>query len=285
MIGKLHDQPLGSTSERRLGRLRWLALVMLVAMLAVAASSWRVAGQLVAPQPAAMPAPPADLLVRAVTLPLAGGGFVKGWWLPGPATAPAVLLLHGVRANRLSMLGRARLLAREGYSVLLIDLPAHGESPGAAITLDVNESRGVVAARDWLRAQRPGAKVGAIGVSLGGASLLLLPQPYRFDAVVLEAVYPDVHHAIVNRLRIRIGPLAPLAAPLLEWQLRPRLGLSAARLWPIDHIAELGSPLLIVAGARDQHTRLDESRAMFARARTEVAVGAAGRRASGFSGE
>ncbi len=247
--------------------LAWLTLVLLIGAIAIGTMSWLASDQLVAPQPATMPPPPADVPVRAVTLPLAGGGFVKGWWLPGPSNAPSVLLLHGVRANRLAMVGRARLLSGQGYSVLLVDLPAHGESPGAAITLGVNESRGVVAARDWLRAQRPRARIGVVGVSLGGAAVLLGPQPCGFDAVVLEAVYPDVHHAIVNRLRIRIGPLAPLAAPLLEWQLRPRLGIAAAQLRPIDHIADLGAPVLIVAGARDEHTQIAESRAMFDRAR------------------
>ncbi len=43
----------------------------------------------------------------------------------------AVLLLHGVRADRREMLNRARFLKEEGYSVLLIDLPSHGESDGA----------------------------------------------------------------------------------------------------------------------------------------------------------
>ncbi len=223
-------------------------------------------GQLIAPQPAAIAAPPDDFPARAVSLPLVGGEIVKGWWLPGAAQAPSVLLLHGVRANRLAMLSRARLLAANGYSVLLIDLPAHGESTGRAITLGVNESRGVIAARDWLRVQQPSAKIGVIGVSLGGASVLLGPQPCGFDAVVLEAVYPDIHHAILDRLRIRIGPLAPLAAPLLEWQLHPRLGIDPSRLRPIDHIAELGAPMLLIAGGRDQHTRPEESQAMFDRA-------------------
>lgn len=245
---------------------RRLAAVAVLGASALVVACWWMGGQLVAPQPAVIPAPPDDFPAREVTLPLTGGEVVKGWWLPGAAQAPSVLLLHGVRANRLAMLNRARLLAINGYSVLLIDLPAHGESSARAITLGVNESRGVVAARDWLRVQRPSAKIGVIGVSLGGASVLLGPQPCGFDAVVLEAVYPDIHHAILDRLRLRIGPLAPLAAPLLEWQLHPRLGIEPSRLRPVDHIAELGAPVLLIAGGQDQHTRIDESLAMFARA-------------------
>ena len=42
--------------------------------------------------------------------------------------------MHGVRANRLVMLARARFLHKAGYAVLLFDFQAHGESSGKRIT-------------------------------------------------------------------------------------------------------------------------------------------------------
>jgi len=84
-------------------------------------------------------------------------------------------------------------------------------------------------------------------------------QPSGFDAVVLEAVYPRVAGAIENRIRIRLGPLAPVLAPLLLVQLQPRWHVSPRDLEPIRSIALLGSPVLVVAGSRDQHTTLAES--------------------------
>ena len=42
----------------------------------------------------------------------------------------AVVLMHGVKGNRLAMLRRARLLHAEGFGVLLFDFQAHGESAG-----------------------------------------------------------------------------------------------------------------------------------------------------------
>jgi alpha-beta hydrolase superfamily lysophospholipase len=69
----------------------------------------------------------------------------------GDAGRGAVLLLHGVRSYRRSMLSRAIFLHDIGYSVLLINLQAHGESAGKRITLGYLESRDVVAAREFLR--------------------------------------------------------------------------------------------------------------------------------------
>lgn len=228
--------------------------------------AWWLGGALVAPHPARVGQAPADLGARSVRIAVAGAAPVAGWWRPGRSGKASVLLLHGIRADRRDMLGRARLLARHGHAVLLIDLPAHGESDGQAITLGWRESAAVEAARDWMRRQRPHEKTAAIGVSLGGAAILLGRQPAGFDAVVLEAVYSDVHDALRNRLGMRGGAPARAFAPLLEMQLAPRLGVSAQQLRPIAHIGQLGAPVLLIAGGRDRHTRPDEAWAMYRQA-------------------
>ena len=234
-------------------------------MVGIAAGAWWVGDRLTAPANRPVPAP-ADLAVESVRIPEAGPPGLAAWWVPASPERGVVLLLHQIRVDRRSMLPRARLLLREGFSVLLVDLQAHGESPGERITLGFRESGNARAALAWLRTRRPHARVGVIGTSLGGAAVLLGPQPIGVDAAVLEAVYPDIRIALENRVRIRLGPLAPLLAPLLVAQLRPRLGAGADDLRPIDSIARLGAPVLVVAGQQDRHTTLSESRALFAAA-------------------
>jgi uncharacterized protein len=107
---------------------------------------------------------------------------------------------------------------------------------------------------------------------LGGASVLLAPQPVGFDAVVLEAVFPRVGSAVENRIRIRLGPLAPMLTPLLLLQLQPRLHVSESELEPIRAIGQLAAPVLVVAGSRDEHTTLSESRELFAAAKDPKAL-------------
>jgi len=220
---------------------------------------WWVGSQLVKPVQRGVPLP-ADFPARALTIP---GTRIAAWWLDQGAGTPVVLLLHSIRADRSSMLSRARLLVRHGFSVALIDLQAHGGTPGAAITFGWRESVDVRAARAWLGREAPGRRVGAIGCSLGGAAILLGSQPVGFDAVVLEAVYPRFRRAIENRVRIRLGGLAPLLAPLLLVQLGPRLDVSPADLEPIRSMDRLGAPVLVVAGSRDEHTTAAESDDLF----------------------
>jgi alpha-beta hydrolase superfamily lysophospholipase len=246
-------------------RVKALLTAAFLLLILLCGSAWLLGSKLI--EPANHPVTlPAGFEARMVSIP--GSGYaVAGWWVDEGQGSPVVLLVHGIRADRLSMVSRALLLTQHGFSVLLIDLQAHGDTPGAAITLGYRESADVVAARDWIRRTTPGRKIGVVGMSLGGASVLLAPQPVGFDAVVLEAVFPRVGRAVENRIRIRLGPLAPILMPLLLIQLQPRLHVSESELEPIRFIGKLGAPVLVVAGSLDEHTTLPESRELFAAAK------------------
>jgi uncharacterized protein len=262
MIGPHLSSAFKSTEMRYRG-IRKRALAGIAFVLAMgAAASWWMGSQLVKPIQHVVPKP-ADFPAQTLTLP-GNGHSIAAWWLDQGTDTPVVLLLHPIRADRSAMLGRARLLAKHGYSLLLIDMQAHGETPGSAITMGWRESADVDSAVAWLHRRAPGRRIGTIGCSLGGAALLF--GHARFDAVVLEAVYPRVSKAIENRIKIRLGPLATLVTPLLLVQIQPRLHVAPRQLEPIRYLDQLHAPLLIVAGANDQHTTLPEARELFAAA-------------------
>jgi fermentation-respiration switch protein FrsA (DUF1100 family) len=162
------------------------------------------------------------------------------------------------------MLGRARFLQAAGYSVLLIDLPAHGESFGNRITFGAHEAEGVSGALAFLRSEFPGERIGVIGVSLGAASLVLSQPSVAPSAVVLESIYPTISEAVANRLAIRLGPLGARLSPFLLWQLPLRVGVTEAQLRPIDALPALHAPLLMAAGTGDKHTTWAETERIFA---------------------
>lgn len=211
--------------------------------------------------------PPPDFPAETVHIPSPSGSNLAGWWIEGTPGRGAVILMHGVRADRASMLDRARFLHRAGWSVLLFDFQAHGESPGEHITFGALESRDARAAVDFVRSRLPGERIGALGSSLGGAAILLADPPLPVDTVVLESVYPTVEEATENRIRMRLGLLASLLTPVLLVQLGPRLGFSPGDLRPIDGIGRLKAPVLVISGAEDRHTTRAESERLFGAAR------------------
>jgi uncharacterized protein len=232
-----------SSSMQRLSVFRRLLLAALLLFIAVAASAWILGSILVHPANHTVQWPPGFERLRfdANTVSIPGSGHqIAGWWINSGSSSPAVILLHAVRADRATMVSRAQLLKNHGFSVLLIDLQGHGETPGQAITFGARESADVIAALAWLKRINPERRIGVVGCSLGGAAVLLGPQPSGFDAVVLEAVYPRLTRAVENRIRIRVGPMAPVLAPLLLMQLEPRLHIAPSDLEPIKSINHLG---------------------------------------------
>jgi alpha-beta hydrolase superfamily lysophospholipase len=210
--------------------------------------------------------PPATLQAQSLRLPTDSGGHVAGWFSAGRPGMGAVLLLHGVRGDRLAMLERALFLHRDGFSTLLIDLPAHGESSGEWITFGKQEGAGVRAALAYLAQRLPDERVGVIAVSLGAAATVLANPQSAPAALVLESMYPTIEEALKDRLALHLGAWGRALSPLLLCQLPWRTGVSAAELRPIDQIGQLHSPLLLVSGAEDRHTTLAETERLFAAA-------------------
>jgi fermentation-respiration switch protein FrsA (DUF1100 family) len=55
-------------------------------------------------------------------------------------------------------------------------------------------------------------------------------------------------------------------APALLVQLRPRPDIDPDRLRPIDRVADIGTPVLMISGTHDHHTAIEQARALFAAA-------------------
>jgi pimeloyl-ACP methyl ester carboxylesterase len=230
-------------------------------------ASWFVGSLLMRATPAVVAqaaAPARDLrLVSGDGLTLAAT-----YWPGRTGGGPAVLLLHGNGASRAALAGNAEWLARHGYAAMTLDLRGHGESHPAAKSFGFNEAEDAAAALDWLRREGH-RKVGVVGVSLGGASALIGEDgPLPADALVLQAVYPDIRRAIGNRIAGVTGrPLAHLLEPLLSFQSRLRLGVPPSRLSPIAAVPRFRGAVWVVGGDEDGHTPPEETRALYAAAR------------------
>jgi uncharacterized protein len=212
---------------------------------------------------------PDFLGAQTVTFASESGSNIHGWYAPGRVGGGAVLLLHGVGANRTSMLGRARFLHDAGFTVLAPDFQAHGESPGEHTTFGALESLDAAAALAFLRAKEPHERVGVIGVSMGGAAALLGPGPIDANAFVLESVYPTIRQATSDRLSTWFGPFGGLGrtlAPAVIHLVGKNIGVTESELQPIESISRLHAPLLLLAGTADPYTPIAEAESLYAHA-------------------
>jgi fermentation-respiration switch protein FrsA (DUF1100 family) len=257
----IHEMPSG----KRNPWIRRLIFSFVSILLAGIAFCWLVGNALVAPaqRPANLPA---QFAGSEVSFPSASGATLRGNLLKGRQGGGIVILMHGVRGNRGDMAQHAQFLHAHGYSVLLFDFQAHGESVGRKITSGYLESMDAAAAVDFARKQVPGEKIALLGASLGGAAALLAEPPLPVDAMILEMVYPDIRRAVENRIAIVLGDWARIFSPLLTWQIKARIGISADWFSPERRIANLRCPKMIIAGAKDRHTTPADTNSLFAAA-------------------
>ncbi|MER0215906.1 MAG: alpha/beta hydrolase [Nitrosomonas sp.] len=243
----------------------WILLVTIV--IATTFIVFALGPLLTAPAPTAVSTLSADFPVESVEIPSQQGVTVHGWLARGKPGDGVLLLVHSMRNNRMEMLSRARFLKDQGYSVLFIDLQAHGETAGDHITFGLREAENVEASVAFLRKTFPSERMGAIGASLGAAAIVLAQQNLKLDAVILESLHPTLEEAVDNRLKLHFGDHGSILLPLMLWQLSFYLDVSLDALSPITRINNLNAPVLFISGTHDVHTTQPETERLYAAAR------------------
>jgi len=120
---------------------------------------------------------------------------LSGWLLRGQPGQPAIVMCHDLGQNRTSLTHLAVGLWNTGFTVLLFDFRAHGESDGGRSSLGLKEKRDILGALEFLRGldgidQR---RIGIYGVGMGAYAAVLAASDHAlFRVLVLDGLYPDV---------------------------------------------------------------------------------------------
>ena len=245
-------------------RSAWWGVVLILTVIGGLTISWLLGALLVRSTNTRVPPSPPP--AQELTIVTADGlALAATYWAGKKIDAPGVLLLHGNGASRTQTAENGAWLATQGYAALAIDFRGNGASPPSAHSFGWIESRDAHAAFEWLRRAQHGARIGVIGISMGGAAALLgTDGPVPADALVLQAVYSDIRHTIRNRMASMMTRFpATCFEPLLSYQSRLRFGVWPSRLSPIKAVARFRGPVLVLGGASDPFTPPDETRRLY----------------------
>ena len=202
------------------------------------------------------------------------GQHIGAWLAVGAADAPAVLLIHGIGASRSACLSRAKMLAAQGCSVLMISLRAHGDSTGDFNDMGYSARHDVVAAAEFLERRRPGKPIIVHGLSMGaGAAVFASGElAHRVNGYVLESPYRDLKIAVRNRIENALPPLLDRIAYLGLLAVSPLIFPDLESISPVVAISgiPIDVPVLILAGGEDPVARPDEAQAIFERVRSHA---------------
>jgi uncharacterized protein len=215
---------------------------------------------------------PAALLAEPrfadITLTANDGVRLAAWYMPSQNRA-AIILLHGYKANRSTMLPIAAMLIRHGYGVIMPDFRGHGESEGERITFGHDEMRDVEAAYQYLltRSEVDPERIGVLGNSMGSATAILYAaENPAIKAVVAQSPYATVGDMVQTNVR-RLGfPTFPLA-PAMSFLIERKLGFPVDTIAPIRHIGQISPrPVLILMGSKDTWVNPEGGQQLYAAA-------------------
>ena len=186
------------------------------------------------------------------------GARLRGWKVrPQEPNGSWVVLFHGVADNRAGAIGQSEVLLPAGYSVVMMDQRAHGESGGNMATygwLERDDTRAVV---DALIASEHPAHIFALGESMGaGIALQSAGIDPRIEAVVAEAPFASLREASYDYAGFEEYPLlgktvfAP-GAWMMLYRGGKLAGFPAAGVSPEQAVAARNFPVLLICDEAD----------------------------------
>ena len=183
---------------------------------------------------------------------------IRAWWVPAEkAGAPAVIVVHGINSCRHDpvVLLPAGMLARNGFSVLMMDMRDEGDS-------DIEDGRwaggteeylDVLGAWDWLQSEQgiPANRIGLVGESLGAVAVMIaMGEEQAIAATWEDSGYSDLD-VFTDEELTKNGFPTWLHGGAILWA-RIISGDDLTSRSPLDEVEKIGArPLAIVHGLAD----------------------------------
>ncbi len=192
---------------------------------------------------------------------------LKGWYINPPhSNGAAVILLHGVTDNREGVAGFAPMFLNAGYSVLIPDSRAHGESGGEIATYGIRERYDIAQWAAWLKHRRSGC-VYLFGESMGAAiTLQATAVTPGLCAVAVESPFSTFREIAYDRMA-QHTPFGPwfwksIGRPVIEIALaysRFRYNIDLSEANPEQALEQSRVPALLIAGSADRNIPMHHS--------------------------
>ncbi len=192
---------------------------------------------------------------------------LQGWFIPADSKN-AIVMVHGITADRREGLRWVKALHKAGYNLLLFDLRNHGKSDKAKTGMGYYEKNDVIAAVDFL--QSKGFKnIGVFGVSMGASTAIqAMAKDTRIKAGVFEAAFANLGDLLAEIAKRDFGlPRFPIINAVM-WVYSMRLGADANSINPEEYIGAISPrPVFIIHCDSDDYIAYHHGQRIFAHAK------------------
>ena len=188
---------------------------------------------------------------------------LSGWLIRVPHAKGTVALFHGHGSEKSANLSQSNYFNELGYSTLLVDFRAHGQSEGNTCTIGYKEAEDVKLAYDYLKSTGE-KKIFLYGISLGAATITKAIADYQLapEKVILEMPFASLPGTVEGKMRMAGLPAEPLAGILTFWGGAIN-GFWAFDMKPKEFVKKINCPVLVQWGRKDVGVREEEIKALY----------------------
>lgn len=191
-----------------------------------------------------------------LTIETADGLKLTAWRVDAENPRASVIFTSGIHNPSVTaFFGHAAMLQKEGFSSVLVEMRAHGDSEGSLICLGTKEYLDVQAAARYIQSIDPDLPIVAYGLSMGaGTAINAIGETPEIDAVVTLSAFSTWPDVFADNMEMMGIPrfICDLEKPFVSLYMGVRYGFDSLRINPMDEIRKLnGRPALLMHSRGD----------------------------------
>lgn len=164
-----------------------------------------------------------------------------------------VILVHGYKSNNSAMMSYGAKYYENGYNILLPDNRAHGKSSGDYIGMGWLDKDDISCWVDWILTRDEQAHIIVHGVSMGGATTMMLSGDNRehVDGYIEDCGYTSVWDIFASELDKRFSlPTFPIL-DISNYIAQMKAGYDFKDASSIEQVKKSQKPILFIHGGKD----------------------------------
>ncbi len=186
--------------------------------------------------------------------------LIKGWFIPNNKTDKVIIVTHGYPFDKGNIMQATYFLA-ENFNLLYFDFRYFGESQGKYTSVGYHEKKDLEAAVSFMK-EKNFNKIGALGFSLGAATILMTNSP-DIKAIVADSSYADIDKMMKRSYFIFPSFTKMPFVWLTKIYTFLFLRIRTSQISPLKEIPKINVPVLLIHGEQDSQIPVENSKILY----------------------
>ena len=188
---------------------------------------------------------------------------IECWSIQKDSSRGTVVLFHGYRGNKSSMIAKSDEFLKMGFSTFLVDFMGSGGSEGNQTTIGYKEADEVKTCFEFLK-NKGENNIILFGSSMGSAAILRAVYKYEIEpsAIIIECPFGSMYKTTCVRFRKMGVPSFPMAGLLVFWG-GVQNGFNGFSHSPEKYAKSARCPVLLIYGEKDERVTRKEIQNIF----------------------